>query len=76
MSGEVGPEQQLSQIQEMISETRSTYTGGGIIAMVFGLLTAVAFAVIALRLVPNTWVVWAVHNCLGWAFAPGRGSCR
>lgn len=68
MSEGLNPEQQLSEVQGIIAESRSQFSGGGIVAVVFGLLTAAAFAVMAMGLVQNTLVVWAVHNCLGWGF--------
>lgn len=59
---------QLSEIHEIISESQCKFTGGGAIALVWGVLTAIAVAVMLLfpGLGERTIWVWIAHNVLGW----------
>lgn len=59
---------QLSEIHEIISESRHKLTGGGVIALVWGILTAVAVTIMVMmpRLGEGLRTVWIVHNVLGW----------
>jgi hypothetical protein len=59
---------QLSEIHEIISESQCKFTGGGAIALVWGVLTAIAVAVMILfpGLGARTMWVWVAHNVLGW----------
>lgn len=68
MTGESSPEQQLSEIRHIIAETQATSPGGGIVGLVWAVLTGLALVCLATRVVPDTWAVWAIHNLLGWAF--------
>ena len=67
MADQSNHEEQLAEIHEIIAETRSGFTGGGLIALVWGVLSAAAYAIIALAVVQNYWVVWGTHSALGWA---------
>ena len=68
MENGAGHQQQLSEIHEMITEARSRFTGGGVVAVVWGLLSAAALTIGGLGLIRNAWILWATHNVLGWAF--------
>ncbi|MCE5315581.1 MAG: hypothetical protein ABFD49_09350 [Armatimonadota bacterium] len=68
MRNEADYKKQISDIQEIIAETRSGYTGGGVIALVWGLLSALAFAVSIWGSLNNTWAIWIIHSLLGWTF--------
>ena len=59
---------QLSEIHEIVTEGRSRFTGGGAIALVWGVLTAAAIAITLAfpGLGPRTAWVWAGHNVMGW----------
>ncbi len=62
-------DKQLSEIHDIITETRSKFTGGGTIALVWGVLSAIAVAITILSpgLGSRIMYVWAAHNVLGWS---------
>lgn len=69
MGNESEYNKQLSEIHEILTESRCTFAGGGTPALVWGVLTAVAvalnFKARALHLDPL--MIWAGHNLLGWS---------
>lgn len=61
-------DKQLSELHEIITESRHKLIGGGVIALVWGILTAIAVTIMVMK--PNLGEglrnVWIVHNILGW----------
>jgi len=64
-------QRQESEIRGFIAESRSQFTGGGLIAVVWAALTAVAFILWVWVIPPRREAVtalWMAHNALGWIF--------
>ncbi|HIJ73360.1 MAG TPA: hypothetical protein HPP83_04580 [Candidatus Hydrogenedentes bacterium] len=70
MNEKLNAKEQLSEIHRFISEARATFSGGGVVGLVWGLLTALVI-LIALVFRPSggaQTAIWAAHNALGWTF--------
>ncbi|MFC1734797.1 hypothetical protein ACFL1X_01675 [Candidatus Hydrogenedentota bacterium] len=70
MTDNIDAQKQVDEIHQFISESRSTFTGGGAVGIVWGILTAAG--VLALFIIrPGSigqCAIWATHNALGWTF--------